>query len=226
MEEVFGGNAIALFGAMFAAIVAGFFAFMNLISSKEQKVSEFRQDWINCLRDSVSNYISSLTYLSTLYKHYTESTNPKKDKFEMARGVEDVYSKVNTSYNDIVFRINENEKNPKGRKINDRFLKALSVTRQHYNKSEFSKARNSCDELREATKPLLKFEWVRVKSGEQNYRIAKIVSIIVLIIGIVIAVLNAHLIWQYNNHQQAQNSAPNKKLNRDEAKNASSLKVH
>ena len=220
MEEIFGGNAVALFGAMFAAIVAGFFAFMNLISSKEQKVSEFRQDWINSLRDSVSSYISSLTYLSTLYKHYTESTSAKKDKFEMAKGVEDVYSKVNSSYNDIVFRINENEKNPDGKIINDRFLKALSVTRQQYNQSEFSKARNSCDELREATKPLLKFEWVRVKSGEKNYRIAKYVSIIVLSVGITIAVSNAYLIWQYNNHQQVKNSEPNKKLNKDPAKSA------
>ncbi len=75
---------------------------MNLVASKENKISEFRQDWINSLRDSISCYISSLTYLATLYKHHSERTADKKDKFEMARDVEEVYSKVNESYNDIV----------------------------------------------------------------------------------------------------------------------------
>lgn len=223
MEEIIGGNAVAVFGAMFAAIVAGFFAFMSLIASKEQKVSEFRQDWINSLRDSLSLYISSLTYLSTLYKHYSETTNDKKNKFEMAKGVESVYSKVNSSYNDIVFRINEKEKNPEGKKINDQFLKALSITRQHYNNSEFAKARNSCDELREATKPLLKYEWVRVKSGEKNYRIAKYISILVLGVGIAIAISNVYFIWQYNNQHQTQLLEPNKKLNKEAAKNAAPI---
>ncbi|BBC41815.1 hypothetical protein PDPE_1-02656 [Photobacterium damselae subsp. piscicida] len=72
MEEILLKNAALVIGALFTAMIAGFFAFINLISSKEQKVSEFRQDWINQLRDAISEYISSLSYLSILYKHHLE----------------------------------------------------------------------------------------------------------------------------------------------------------
>jgi len=198
LDEIFGKNAVILLGAMFAALVAGFFAFMTLIASKENKVSEFRQDWINSLRDSVSCYVSSLAYLSILYKHHSERTGNKKDKFEMARDVEEIYSKVNESYNDIIFRINESEKSKKGKAINGAFLKALHKTREHYNKNELTEARTACDSLRDTAKPLLKFEWKRVKNGELNYRISKYFSIFVLFAGVTSASLNAYMIWDNN----------------------------
>lgn len=94
MEKVLLENSVTLLGVMFAAIVGGFFSFISLISSKEQKVSEFRQEWINSLRNSVSLYVSSLYYLSTLYKHYLEQDSDKKNRFEMTKGVEETYSKL------------------------------------------------------------------------------------------------------------------------------------
>lgn len=200
MEEIFGKNALILLGAMFAALVAGFFAFMNLIASKENKVSEFRQDWINSLRDSISCYVSSLTYLSTLYKHHSERSGEKKDKFEMARDVEEIYSKVNESYNDIIFRINDIEKDDEGKRINDAFLAALSKTRDHYNKNELAEARSACDPLRDAAKPLLKFEWKRVKNGELNYRLSKYFSIFILVVGVISTSVNAYMIWDTNSN--------------------------
>lgn len=218
MDEIFGKNAVILLGAMFAALVAGFFAFMNLVASKENKVSEFRQDWINSLRDSVSCYVSSLTYLSTLYKHHGEKKGDKKDKFDMARDVEETYLKVNESYNDIIFRINESEKSKKGKKVNDEFLAALHETREHYNKNEFSEARTACHSLRDKAKPLLKFEWKRVKNGELNYRISKYFSILVLLIGVTSASLNAYLIWDANLKAveiPLSDKEPNKKINKD-----------
>lgn len=171
MDEIFGKNEVILLGAMFAALVAGFFAFMNLVALKENKVSEFRQDWINSLRDSISCYVSSLTYLSTLYMHHGEKNVDKKDKFDMTRDIEEIYLKVNESYNDIVFRINEKSK--KGKRVNNEFLTALRKTREYYNKSQFTEARIACHDLRDKAKPLLKFEWKRVKNGELNYRISK-----------------------------------------------------
>jgi hypothetical protein len=223
LDEIIGKNAIIVFGAMFATLVAGFFAFMNLIASKEHKVSEFRQDWINSLRDSVSCYISSLTYLSSLYKHYSKKPEADKDQFEMTKGVEEVYAKVNESYNDIIFRINDSEDKGEGKELNTTFLEALAKTRDHYNKNEFSKARATCDPLREATKPLLKFEWKRVKSGEPTYRYSKYFSVFVLCVGISIATVNAFFIWDFNAEIEAETSIekePNKKLNKDAAKSA------
>ena len=187
-------SAIVLLGAMFAALIAGFFAFTNLIASKENKISEFRQDWINALRASISVYISSLTYLSSVYKHYLNRPEENRDKFEMARDVENVYAKVNESYNDIIFRINDSEKSINEKALNDAFLEALQRTREHYNRNELAEARNACDPLREATKPLLKYEWKRVKAGELNYRISKYFAVLVLICGLLATGLNLHFV--------------------------------
>ena len=116
----------------------------------------------------------------------------------MARKVEDIYARVNESYNDIVFRVNEDEKDPEGKAIDDAFLKALNKTKEHDNKNEFAEARSACDPLRKTAKPLLKYEWMRVKKGEKNYRIAKCFSVAVLLIGAVSAISNAYMIWDTN----------------------------
>ncbi|WP_205341920.1 hypothetical protein [Denitrificimonas caeni] len=198
LSEVFEGKAIVLLGAMFAALVAGFFAFTNLVASKENKISEFRQDWVNSLRESISCYISSLTYLSTLYIHYSSRPEEHRDKFEMARDVEEVYAKVNESYNDIIFRINDQEKRKKGKDLNNTFLAALNQTRKHYLKNELAEARSACEPLREASKPLLKHEWKRVKAGEWNYRISKYFAVFVLVVGLASALANANYILSVN----------------------------
>jgi hypothetical protein len=41
-------------GAVIAAIIAGSIALLGLIISKEQKVSEFRQQWIDALRQDIA----------------------------------------------------------------------------------------------------------------------------------------------------------------------------
>lgn len=212
MDAVIGENAVVLFGAMFAALIAGYFAFTNLVASKENKISEFRQEWINSLRNSIARYISSLTYLSTLYIHYSARPDENRDKFEMARDVEEVYARVNESYNDIIFRINDSEKNPEGRSLNEAFLSALYKTREHYRSNELVKARKACEQLREVSKPLLKHEWKRVKSGEINYRIAKYLAIFVLLSGLSAAFSNAYFIWVESNNYHASVDKPNKSM--------------
>lgn len=183
------GYAIIAFGAILAAVIAGSFSYLNLIVSKEQKVSEFRQAWIDSLRDSISEYLSSISYISILYKHYYEKKDVNRDKFEMTKGVEEIYAKVNKSYNDIIFRVNDNETDKEGKEINDIFLLALNTTRDFYNNAYYVEAFKSCASVRDATKPLLKYEWKRVKNGEPAYKNAKRISALVLATGLVIAAL-------------------------------------
>lgn len=40
-------------GVIVAALVAGFFSFLSLVSAKENKVSEFRLTWLNGLRNEI-----------------------------------------------------------------------------------------------------------------------------------------------------------------------------
>lgn len=179
LEEILTKNSFIII----SAIIAGFFSYTSLIVSKENKVSEFRQEWINSLRNSISSYVSSLCYISMLYKHRSGQIEEKKDKFNMTRDIEDIYSKMNESYNDIIFRINDKEVNTNGNEINSKFLSELKRTRQLYLTGKWDSVIESCDDLREASKPLLKHEWNRVKEGEPNYQKAKKYSLIVLCIA-------------------------------------------
>lgn len=48
-------------GLIIAAIIAGYVAFFGLIISKEQTVSDFRQKWIDALREDISAVVSFAT---------------------------------------------------------------------------------------------------------------------------------------------------------------------
>ncbi|MCD9503950.1 hypothetical protein GLP37_17415 [Photobacterium phosphoreum] len=196
MDEILLKNATLVIGAIFTAMVAGFFAFMNLVSSKEQKVSEFRQEWIDSLRNSISVYISSLSYLSILYKHRNdEGVDKTSTLLEFTKSVNDVYLKLNESYNDILFRINPSEKNKKTIAVNDDFLKALEETRRLYMTADFFGAVKACDELRHKTKPLLKYEWIRVKTGEPSFRFWKGFSIFILLCGFSLSLFSGYSLY-------------------------------
>jgi len=191
LEETINGPALAAAAAIAAAVIAGSFSYLNLITAKENKVSEFRQQWIDSLRMSISEYLAAFSYISILYKHFSEKDDQNKDSFMMAKDVQETYSKVNKSYNDIVLRINSNEDDPEGKALNDEFLSALEQTRQHYNKARYLDAFRACDAVREAGKPLLKFEWKRVKRGEPSYNKSKKVALGALLSGIVAAAVLA-----------------------------------
>lgn len=55
-------------GPIIAAMIAGFIAFIGMIITKENKVSEFRQAWINDFREEIS-------YLIEAYKKWTLNNN-------------------------------------------------------------------------------------------------------------------------------------------------------
>jgi hypothetical protein len=190
MESSILGPATIAFGAIIAALIAGCFSYINLINAKEQKISEFRQAWIDALRTSVSKYVSSLSYLSVLYKHYSDGEKKDKSKFEMAKGVNEVYENVNSAYNDIVFRVNNAESEPDFESINKAFLECLNASRNLYNKGEYNEAIKACDGVREATKPLLKNEWNRVKMGEPAYTKAKTIAVRILYSGMLLAIVD------------------------------------
>lgn len=59
-------QALIPIGAIVAALVAGFFSVLSLIVSKEQKISEFRQQWIDSLRQELSDHMAAVVSLSSM----------------------------------------------------------------------------------------------------------------------------------------------------------------
>ncbi|MDH3998607.1 MAG: hypothetical protein OET90_07185 [Desulfuromonadales bacterium] len=82
-------------GAVLAASVTGAISFVNLIISKDQKVSEFRQEWINRLRDDIAEYLGHVSAISAIW----QSISLSKDKSRIDG--EDLKDFVDRIQNDI-----------------------------------------------------------------------------------------------------------------------------
>lgn len=186
-------------GAILAASIAAILSWGNLVNAKEQKVSEFRQQWINALRQSISEYIAALTYISILYRHNSaKDLTAQKDSFEMALTIQEAYARVHESYNDIKLRINPNEANRDGKKLNDEFLEALENSRTLHNSNDFRGIQAACDVVRDAAIPLLKYEWTRVRGGEPAYKVAKRISLAVVGFALLSIVAGLVVLFQSN----------------------------
>lgn len=180
-------QAIVALGAVSAALIAGCFSFLNLVVSKEQKVSEFRQDWIDAFRLELSELTAAVFHISYHLAAYENDRERKTAVQEQTvastlRESHETYSRTVTS---LLLRINPDERNTKKAKMNSEFLAAFQAVRDAFNTADFSKASHLCSDLRQKAAPILKSEWERVKSGERAYRVSKWVAATVLAAGFV-----------------------------------------
>lgn len=169
---------IIALGAITAALVAGFFSFLNLIISKEQKVSEFRQEWIDSLRADVAQYISAIRYVATanaLWSFHSDAEENGQDVqkihwHEHWVALKVPYDNAARAYSSIFLRINTNDIDETTKKLNLDFLHKLKEVRDAVRNDDYDAAAEAADELNELVKPILKLEWERVKAGEAGYR--------------------------------------------------------
>jgi hypothetical protein len=104
MESLLGQIFVAM-SAVIAALIAGAFAFFSLVVTKETKVSEFRQAWIDALRAEISTYISRLRAVSNLGKYIHEQ--PVEDKYnpDLLRERSRMHEEALSSFKSILLRI-------------------------------------------------------------------------------------------------------------------------
>src|ERR1035441_10467600 len=167
--ELLPREAVGAAATIVAAIVGGIVALLGLIISKEQKVSEFRQQWIDGLRADTATVIRcghSLNVNLTGTFLQLSVSDVKATAAEMVEAV-------------ALIRLRLNEKETETQSL----LRALTLL------MAAAKTRNPDDELLNstieelvvATKVVLKQEWNVVRSGEPVYRAAKKVAFIVVI---------------------------------------------
>lgn len=164
------------------AIIAGFISFIGLVISKEQKVSEFRQEWINKLREDISSLIGAVSelYHSWLIVVEDKSINDLgkqfiKDKVTVVKEINSIAAKCRLRLNpkkdnemiDILNKVEEFASSPKTLE-SDNFI-------------------NVVGELERISHDVFKTEWDRVKRGELYYVILKWflgVFVVVWLVGI------------------------------------------
>jgi hypothetical protein len=193
---------LPLLTAFCAALVGGYFSFVSLINSKEQKTSEFRQAWIDSLRKEISEFLSCVYFFQFYYQQiYENKQEIEKDKdtvlkkeaelntkFEFINGLKETHQKYNISNSAIRLRINHQETKKIPKELNDKFISTLDEICQAVNQSRYSDAGGAGDRLIVAAQPLLKIEWERVKKGEKSYQWIKNGSIGVFLLALIIII--------------------------------------
>jgi hypothetical protein len=135
----------------FGALITGSFSLIGLIISKENKTSEFRQEWINFLRNEISDFLSNLKQYTFLHciqdtinkekddKCYDENLAKYNFDFSLNRKERMFELQLNIikSYNLIKLRINNSEVNKEHKELNDLFLKYLDDAYKEFKSKSF-----------------------------------------------------------------------------------------
>jgi hypothetical protein len=163
-------------GPLIAAFVTGFIALIGLIISKEQKVSEFRQAWIDGLRSDIGSFIGHANVIHGANRAVAEGRKPVEAWAE----AKDDYFGLNAADSRIRLRLNP-------AKASD---VAIMRTLDEHRKACDSGAYDNLVELHRRlvfeSQAKLKTEWQRVKLGEPVYRFVSKV-LITAIMGLLIA---------------------------------------
>lgn len=165
-------------GPIIAATIAGFIAFVGMIITKENKVSEFRQAWINEFREEVSSLIESYkkwAYNEVIYKNHSSTPYKYIPGSEVAKS----YNEKSNWYENISLEARSEIERYKG-KIKLRLNSDKSRRKEPENKldelldkilktKDLALAEKLSEEIYHNTSLILTTEWRVVKKGEDSY---------------------------------------------------------
>ncbi|MCP2019047.1 MAG: hypothetical protein OSA41_13830 [Erythrobacter sp.] len=159
-----------------AASIAALVGLLSLVVSKEAKVSEFRQAWIDSLRSEVALLLANALQSLRITVRGADGKEDKKDN-DLA-----VLS-ANTALFRIRLRLNERET------PSQELLSVIDEIEKYSDSEEFSREEilRLERELTNKTKKVLKCEWDRVRKGEVWYRSVRLILSLLLITLFVIA---------------------------------------
>lgn len=187
-------------GAIVAALVTGIFSFVSLINQKEGKISEFRQAWIDAIRDDLAIFFSCIEKMSTAWQLVELEEKEKEKKFHGNDWINRYHSLINDdilrfteTHQRILMRLNKSEHI----ELIDELRQArnyISDTKVMFNKAEL---RRRTDKILDISQNILKTEWEKVKAGEKSYRRAKIVTVVM--VSIILILLAGAFLFTYTN---------------------------
>jgi hypothetical protein len=151
-------------GAIGAASIAAVISLIGLIVAKENKTSEFRQDWINALRENISDAIAAVSAFSIYSGMQLTSEN--------AESIAELWRKVLKSLAQIELRLNVYEDDHHA--LQQKIRKAESLIKSISGGEDLSNQLETLqDEVVELSQTILKREWDRVRAGEATFQITK-----------------------------------------------------
>lgn len=174
-------SALIMVGAVVAALLTGLFNLTNLIVSKEDKVSDFRQKWLDSLREESSKLLAIIDTLVRLVEPRLQG-KPEgltaDDIVQLRKDYEERYRDLNEMRFRVLLRLNPKEHTTLTTNLSQ-------LTHAFYGPC------NNIDEIRglqvaivEDTQRTIKETWERVKQGEKTFRrMRKALMVVVLILA-------------------------------------------
>ncbi|WP_422421413.1 hypothetical protein [Pseudomonas sp. GZD-222] len=162
-------------GVITAALLTGFFSFMNMVSAKENKVSEFRLSWVDGLRNEIAEYTSAVQELVRVTNRFNaEDHHTDKErhslKIEWYKETREAFSRAIESLSKIQLRLNPEHIKNHPDSPEAKLMNAIASARNASKAGDFNGALNHCTDIREAASPILKNTWDLVKRGEIGYQ--------------------------------------------------------
>ena len=177
-------------GAIGAAVITGLLSLVGLIISKENKTSEFRQQWIDGFREELSDLIGRIEVILLHGRLLHFEVNKKHGGVitpellnDCMEKIKDEVKEAHSLHRKLLLRLNPNE-HQNIRKIMDDIATALCK-----NMPEEEEVSALLNKLVETTQMELKKEWTRVKTGEPVFRTTKWAALIFILVMSVYLVL-------------------------------------
>lgn len=166
---------VPVIGPILAAIIAGAVAFLASVLTKESKVSEFRQAWIDGLRDDISELVS------VFYWILDELAEPEV-KFS---SLKEEFIRLERMQARIELRLNPKE--------HEELLSQLRglIRFESFDRGDVGSRNAAVNLFVSESQKVLKDAWVHVKRGEPIYRFTKRTSLVVVVASVVFALLLA-----------------------------------
>jgi len=160
-----------LAGTIIAAVIAALISLLGLIISKETKVSEFRQAWIDSLRSEIAAVVT----------HARAMHGATFEKPTLWRTLRDDFVGLNEAWAKVKLRLNTKKSEQ---------IDVLEALKEHESifqpeTRDFARLDSTEEKLLAATQIVLKKEWERVKSGELTYKVAKMLAGALLLLGLI-----------------------------------------
>lgn len=198
-------------GPIIAAMIAGFIAFIGMIITKESKVSEFRQAWINDFREEISLLIEAYkqwAYYTVLYKIHLKvsffaDSEIAKSHREKSKWFDQTLQKskgeIDRYKGRIKLRLNSdpNRRSIEENKLEDLLEKIIKT-------EELNSVETLSDEIYLYSSLILTTEWKVVKKGEKSYiKAKKFILWLAIFVGLIASIslcfqLQDALVWLMN----------------------------
>lgn len=167
MHSDLSAQSIAAIATVVAALISGALSFVNLTLNKEQKTSEFRQAWIDALREDLAAFFAG----SRAFARASEELQALGKGAPLAMTAERIseirYQVAETFYR-IKLRLNPTEDEHK------ELLRLMQMAIQEQNnKGDTLKTLKAIETAAEFVPQILKTEWKRVKEGELAFRVVR-----------------------------------------------------